>query len=424
MLPLIILPIPDATADEGANGESRIVCFGYRNHLVDSHQTPHDWAETLGRFRLGYQARIADRGFCHLTFENLTLLGGDWRNADSNKDLGLSARHPLQTGDRNQNVTLSQAVVGMRDCIFTGFTATCGRFDTLHYGRGRIIGTDNWNLYSQNRFDGFLGEYEFDSGWLSLMYFKLEETGKNTRSAGDIDLKGLYLHCDARDNMYFEPYIFSRSDSDDELKGQSLLVFGALWDCAFDHGLHLYAEGVWEYGYLDLLHQTQATSTELYAFAYYGGLNFVANHFDLEPSIGVEFNYASGTPYDETEQNKTFQQLWGSSQSDYLGRMNLIDWSNTLSLAMTGGFTPTPGFEVDLFFYRFFAAQQPAPGSSKTIGSEFDVRLDYSFEHKLSIEGGLGIFSLSQDYYQDEEGNAADAIWQVWLGTRLSFHQP
>ncbi|MFH1842985.1 MAG: alginate export family protein [bacterium] len=425
-----------AIAGEGAFGEGRVMWFGYKNAQDWNGDDDDNWAETLGRFRFGYGANVGERGFYKFEVENLTVLGGNWnRNYYYDKGILNPDYLYLEELDANHNVVVHNAIVGMNDFLFTDFTAAFGRWGNLNLGRGRIIGPDCWNMYYQNRFDGFMGKYKFDAGWLALLCLKLEETGFNglqdytskVYPYGDSDLRGAYLHYDANETMYFEPYVLMVTENinslgDDDFKSNSMFVFGALFDCVMESGLHLYAEGVMESGTMNYDGGPMDPAGDLSAMAFYGGAFYTIGDSESEPYIGAEFNYASGTPYDETETLKTFQPLFGS-MSDYMGRMNYVAWSNTSTIRVAGGFTPTTGLDVGVNYYLFKLAQAPAEDAEKGLGSEIDLLLDYTVQDGLSFEGGLGIFSVSEDYAVNADGDAVDSVWHAWIGTRVAFPQ-
>jgi len=450
-----------AIAGEGAFGEGRVMWFGYKNAQDWNGENDDNWAETLGRFRFGYGAQVGERGFYKFAVENLTVLGGDWRPTYSEYPWDSKGILPpdfdyLERMDDNHNVVLHQAIVGMHDFIFTDFTAAFGRFGSLNLGRGRIIGADCWNMYWQNRWDGFMGKYKFDSGWLALLCMKLAETGPNgligapfTKDypVGDTDVRGAYLHYDANETMWFEPYVLMATQNinsmgEDSYDSNSLFIFGALFDYVMDSGLHLYAEGVMESGTLnyddeDMMAPDPAIDTS--AMAFYAGAFYTIGESESEPYIGAEFNYASGQPFDEAEKNKTFGLPWMASMSDYLGRMNYIPWSNNNTIRVAAGFTPTTNLDVSVNYYMHKFAQGPGImdgeniiEGNKAIGNEINVLLDYVVEDGLSFEGGLGIFTRSDDYewlesdspFSDDDGNPInDSAWHAWIGTRVAFPQ-
>ena len=320
-----------------------------------------------------------------------------------------------------------------------------GRFGNLNLGRGRVIGPNDWNIYGQNRFDGFLGKYMFDSGWLALLCLKLQETGPTRypsdeykavgRPIGDHDLRGAYLHYDVNENAFVEPYIFWRTqalsdwpgEGDDvlDLDNNSMFVFGALGDYVNDTGLHLYGEFILQNGtqhFNDDIMMPIEDGLDLSAMGFYAGAFYTIGDSEMEPYIGAEFNLASGTPYDEETDNKTFQRMWGSYR-DFLGKMNAVPWSNSKAIRVSGGLTPMENMDVSLDYWMFSLAEKPSEDGKTGIGSEIDIIVDCLIEDGLWFEAGLGLFSYGElfDPAEGSDDPAPDSSWMTWLGMKVAF---
>ena len=275
-------------------------------------------------------------------------------------------------------------------------------------------------------FEGYHSRYSFENGWVDFFSFKLGETytGRYAAGEGDSDLSGLYMHHDANEQFWFEPYVLmgtldnydaaGAEDSDND----TTMMFGALVDY-MNNGLHFYGEATvvsgTDYG-------MAGAETDISALGWYAGLFY---DFDstAEPYIGFEYNVASGDEDPADTENGTFGSPFGSSR-DYLGIMNVVPWSNVKAMRFAGGFMPTEGLDVGVDYYMFDAEQ-----GDVTIGTGLDITLDYVLNDDVDLHGGMGMFTYDEGtamatkspvpmgYY----AGAGDAMIFGWLGASVDF---
>jgi hypothetical protein len=308
--------------------------------------------------------------------------------------------------------SIYQATFTMADFLFEDFDVTVGRMPVA-YGRERIVGVEDWDLATNITFEGCHGRYGFDSGWFDAFGFKLVETfgGKYFTGGGDTNLMGLYLHYDASEDFFFEPYVIvstTENWADPDINNDRLMVFGSLFDYVHA-GIHFYGEVVVQSG-------TTYVPAEMdqSGLGYYAGLFY---DFDstVEPYIGFEYNFASGDDL-TTAENEEFNHLFGST-SEFLGIMNMVQWCDITALRFAGGFTPTPGLDVSADFFVFTLAEQIA--GEDAVGNEIDIKLDYALNDDVDLEGGVGMFS-----YDEKSGDfvdPGDSVYFAWAGARLDF---
>ena len=348
-------------------------------------------AESRLRSRITFGGEVNENALYALTVENYRILGDPVNDVNS----------------------IYQASFTMLDFLYEDLDVTVGRMP-IAYGRERVLGVEDWNLSRNILFDGFHATYGFDSGGLDYVSFQLPETfaGKYDDGMGDTDLMGLYMHYDASEDFWFEPYALlttTENFADPDIDNDRLFTFGALVDYNRD-GLHFYGEAVMSSG----TDYGLASERDISTLGYYAGL-FYDFDSSVEPYIGFEYDYASGQ--DDSADMTVFSSPYGST-SDYLGIMDIVPWSNVAAMRFAGGFTPATGLDVGLDFFIFNLAEQDAAGNDK-IGSEIDVKLDYAMNEDVSLEAGLGMFSFDKDSagYVDP----GDPMYFLWLGARLGF---
>lgn len=429
-------------------GQFRWRWEGWKNVLDADSDEDDGFGYAFMRTRVGHTADIGDRGMFNVSFENTRLMGFDWSDYYGYWwDYGPS-RKGVMDGTGNSTVMVHEAYMGIRDFLFEGFDAYAGRF-SLAYGRERFIGREDWSWYTENRFDGFKGHYVFEKGWFDLLCLKLEETLfiKYDEGWGDHDLRGIYFHYDASENMYFEPYVMLWTGDNwgpegNEVDNSSYFIFGALFDYMHENGLHFYAEATMMSG-TERWGPDPEDELDYSTMGAYAGLFY---EFDstTKPFIGVEFNYASGTK-DDDEEWKTFWSPFGSF-SNYMGIQNMVAWQNTASFRFSGGLTPVEGTDLKLDFYLFklaqdedsaygyvngltfepyeygFAGSLPGEATDGKFGKSVGTEIDFFVKHKIAdgvkLNGGLSIFSFG-DYFGAD--NKLDSIMYAWLGGQVDF---
>ncbi len=314
--------------------------------------------------------------------------------------------------------SIHQATFSMADFLFEDFDVTIGRMPVA-YGRERVVGVEDWDLARNIVFEGVHGRYGFEDGWLDYFNFKLVETfgGKYLTGDGDTDLMGLYMHYDASEDFFFEPYAIvytAENWADPDYDNDRMFVFGGLFDYVHQ-GIHFYGEMVVQSGtFFSTAPAKDVAEMDLSAYAYYVGLFY---DFDspVQPYIGFEYNYASGDD-PTTAEDECFGPLFGSTRT-YLGLMNSVGWTDIAALRFAGGFMPTEGLDVSVDFYVFNMAE--SVGGEDAIGNEINVALDYELNGDVDLEGGFGMFSADEAsaMYMDP----GDSTYFAWAGARVGF---
>ncbi len=363
--------------------------MGYNNYDQNS-DIDDGWANAMLRTRVIFSGQVNDDIDYNVTVQNYRVLGD-----------------PSDIND------IYQATFTAHDFLFDNFDVTFGRMPVA-YGRERVIGVEDWDLATDILFEGVSSRYGFDQGWLDFFCFKLNESyqGKYSDGLGDENLLGLYSHYDASEDFWFEPYalaVVTENWADPDIDNDRVFIFGSLFDY-HRSGFHFYGEGIFQTG-TTYVPAEQDIST----FGGYAGL-FYDFEAQTEPFIGFEFNYASGTAADEVDY-KTFESPYGSA-SDYLGRMNIVGWSNVIAYRFAGGFTPTEDLDVTADFFLFQLAEDN--GGESNIGTELDFQAAYMLNDSVDLEGGVALFTYD-DQAQFGYADPGDSMLMGWFGARAHF---
>jgi hypothetical protein len=377
----------------------------YRWEGFDNQDLDSDLDDAFGlsqlRTRVGFGGDVGDNASYMLMIENYRVLGEEASSVDE----------------------LYQATFTVRDFLFDDYDVTFGRMP-LAYGRERILGNEEWSLNPDERtiFEGYHSRYSFENGWLDFFNFKLNETHSDryVGGMGDANLAGFYMHYDADETFWFEPYaLLSVEDNYDTAAGEDYdndktMAFGALVDYVHE-GLHFYGEATVLSG---TDYAIDGSEIDVSALGWYGGLFY---DFDstVEPFIGFEYNFASGDEADSADEQGAFMSPYGSSR-DYLGIMNVVEWSNIKAMRFAGGFMPLEGLDVGVDYFVFDSEQDMANGETK-IGTELDVTLDYVLNEDVDLHGGFGMFSFDDGPEAVKDTAANDAVLFGWLGASVEF---
>ncbi len=337
--------------------------WGYDGDLND------DYSFSSMRSRFGFAGVVGENASYDFILQNYTVLGD---------------------GTDGVN-TLYKATFTLNNFFIDGFDMTFGR-TPLSYGNERVFGADDWFLKKDPTYDGAFGHYAFDGGWVDVVKVKNTE---GVELDTDVTTHGFYMHYDAMENFYFEPYylLTTYENADPDADSDTGAVYGALFDYTMD-ALNFYGESIFQ--------SSTVGETDLSAMAYYFG---VVYDFDMsvDPFIGFEYNVASG---DEDADSMDYNPM--GSTSEYLGIMDMVAWSDLTAMNFNGGFTPMAGLVMEFDYYTY-----EGNDSGNAIGTELNLKADYELNEDIDLEFGLGIFT--------PDGDDVDSTMFGWFGTGFGF---
>ena len=357
-----------AMADD-ITGDISYRWMGWDNEDYDS-DLDDDYSFSAMRSRFGFAGVVGENASYDFILQNYTELGKD--------DDGINS--------------LYKATFTLNNFFIDGFDMTFGR-TPLSYGNERVFGVEDWHLDVDPTYDGCFGHYAFDGGWVDVVKVKNAEGLDMTT---DVTTHGFYMHYDAMENFFFEPYYLwtTFEDADPDVDSDTSAVYGALFDYTMD-ALNFYGESIFQ--------SSTIGDADLSAMAYYFG---VVYDFDMsvDPYIGFEYNVASGI--DDVTADMAFSPM--GSTSEYLGIMGMVAWSDLTAMNFNGGFTPMPGLVMEFDYWTYEGNES---GDAK--GTELNVKADYELNEDINLELGLGIFT--------PDGDNVDGAMFAWFGTGFGF---
>ncbi|MBT7311311.1 hypothetical protein HN843_06070, partial [bacterium] len=167
-----------AMADD-ITGDISYRWMGWDNEDYDS-DLDDDYSFSAMRSRFGFAGVVGENASYDFILQNYTELGKD--------DDGINS--------------LYKATFTLNNFFIDGFDMTFGR-TPLSYGNERVFGVEDWMLNFDPTYDGCFGHYAFDGGWVDVVKVKNSE---GFDSATDVTTHGFYMHYDAMENFFFEPY--------------------------------------------------------------------------------------------------------------------------------------------------------------------------------------------------------------------------
>ncbi|MCP4145627.1 MAG: alginate export family protein [bacterium] len=344
-------------------------CMGWDNLDYNS-DLDDDYSFSAMRSRFGFAGVVGGNAAYDFVLQNYTELGDGTNGINS----------------------LYKAVFTLNNFFIDGFSMTFGR-TPLSYGNERVFGAEDWLLDVDPTYEGAFGHYAFDGGWVDVVKVKNAEGFDLTT---DVTTHGFYMHYDAMENFYFEPYYLwtTFENADPDVDSDKNAVYGALFDYTMD-ALNFYGESIFQ--------SSTVGDTDFSAMAYYFG---VVYDFDMsvDPYIGFEYNVASGIADANEDMNYTPM----GSTSAYLGVMGMVPWSDLTAMNFNGGFTPMPGLVMEFDYYTYEGNE-----SGEAIGTELNAKADYELNEDINLELGLGIFT--------PDGDDVDGAMFAWFGTGFGF---
>ncbi|MDH5775369.1 MAG: alginate export family protein, partial [Nitrospirota bacterium] len=162
----------------------------------------------------------------------------------------------------------------------------------------------------------------------------------------------------------------------------------------------------------------------------------------MQPRIGAEFNYASGSSASSTNQRHTFSQLFPTNHIHF-GYMDLMSWQNMLTWGGNLQMRPTAESHLEIAGHSMrlanqedcwygagqgcnaFSARNPQ-NNENSLGWELDVVYTLFFQNnKVGWQFGYGHFFTGDYIAKNDKGNgtgafanAADQNWgytQLWI---------
>ncbi|MBF0644593.1 alginate export family protein [Desulfuromonas acetoxidans] len=313
-------------------------------------------------------------------------------------------------------------------------TLRIGR-QSICYGDNRIFGPGNWGNSGSYHWDAaklswHSGDHFIDLLWGAHIIHEPEQFSLRHRHENYGG--GFYSHAQISDDWAIEPFYvikydehgsFSAESGTDDLVCHSLgsRVTGLIGPMILDATL------VGQWGHFG--------EDDLRAWGAHFGLGHCFKHVPWQPTIKVDYCYASGDRDPDDGTRQTFLGVFGARDSMY-GRINLFSWSNLHEVQATVMAKPRKHLKLTMELHRFWlAAKQDGWSlSSKTyrdktgksgshVGDELDLIVQWQLPalrpvkgEKISIRAGYSRF-----WPGEFAKNVADNVAADWVFAQIQY---
>ena len=420
----------------------------YRNNNNLQHSTqsnPDNAFFTQQLIRLGFHYEISP----DVVFFLQPQVSNNFGATDSN--IGGTNFNPGGPGNSgtNTNLFLRQGFMLVRNFLIPNLSLKAGR-QLVVWGNHRIFGHFDWNNVGF-AFDGVTMRYNHaqvpvELGWLVVAEGNCNQNagGCGTTGANNGDANILF----ARLPMKFGPVAVepawileeggagSTNPVGGQQSDQTRHTLGAR--VALKQGMvDATTEGYYQFGSIGNGGNGSAQTINAFAFHLDGGVTMPV---PMQPRVGAEFNYASGSDNSSGNNRHTFSQLFPTNHIHF-GYMDLMSWQNMLTYGGNLQMRPTADSHFEISGTAMRLAQEEdcwygaAQGcifnagqtnDQKSLGWELDVVYTLFFQNnKVGWQFGYGHFFTGDYISKNDKGNgtgsfanAADQNWgytQLWI---------
>ncbi len=376
------------------------------NELDFDRKSASDNAFTLSRVRLGLGVKLDDVLSAYIQLQDSRTFG---------EEMWLSGPPFDPTESRTLNVDLHQGYIDWQHYAET--RVRLGRQE-VSLGEERIIGADDWHNVGRS-LDGVRVTYkpgQIEDLALDLIAVKVREPFAGpggpppggapvTTLHADQDLVGVHVSYAGMLDNTIDGYVLFLNDTWSAMyPGNDPARFVTVGSRLDGKTAYL------EYG-AELAFQNGDWGTDnLDGWAYRADVACNLEDVTCKPRFGAEYNWAGGDHNPNDGHMDTFVPLLPSSQ--LYGQMDMVGWSNTSNFGLNASLKPVAGWEVKAAYWNFkLEDRQDAAydawglpwgggsrvpnghaGTSKRLGSEWDLTVKYAYSDALSLGGGYSRF--------------------------------
>jgi len=295
------------------------------------------------------------------------------------------------TLSNSKNLDVHQAYFVINDIFNLPLDIKVGRME-LSYGSEKFIGPVGWSNIGR-AFDG--GVITFKNENFKAEIFAIREFEKfNQSDSLDQNIYGLFTDLYLSGAYKIQPFVIWQRINPTNYLDRATAGFYVKGDLGrFQHELDF----GYQFGKAFLFNRKQDVNALTFSIS--GNYTFKRN---CKPTIGLQFDYASGddNPFDNNY--KTYTSLYPTGHKFYGYMDYFINLQNdTYGLGIMDfigkfNFTPLNGLAVHFNYHIFKSAQDYRLISNKTtndFGSEFDFLINYKYNEYINFEGGASLFS-------------------------------
>jgi len=331
-----------------------------------------------------------------LSFKPLKTLSGFVQIQDS-RTFG----EEQSTLSNSKNLDVHQAYFVINDIFNLPVDIKIGRME-LSYGSERFIGPVGWSNIGRS-FDGGLIAFKDKSFKAEL--FAIREFEKfNPSDSLDQNIYGLFTDLYLSGSYKIQPFIIWQRINPTSYLDRATAGFYVKGELGkFQHEIDF----GYQFGKAFISNRKQDVNA--FTFSINGNYTFKRN---CKPTIGVQFDYASGDDNLTDNNYKAFTSLYPTGHKFY-GYMdyfvNLQNDTYGLGIMDLIGkfyFMPLDGLAIHFNYHLFKSAKDYKLISNKTtndFGSELDLLINYKYNQHVNFEGGASLF-FPGEIFKEKKG--------------------
>ena len=293
--------------------------------------------------------------------------------------------------NNDTNLGIHQAYLTLTNGMADSLSIQVGRFEAS-YGRERLIGTVGWSNIGRS-FDGVRVSHKKNKNFVDVFWMKMLD-------------RSFYPYYSNKDVHFIGTYV---GVLDGRLDGYFLFDWDI--DRTHDHyDLARYTTGIYYHGDIDKF-------TVNFDAAYQGGeqaqydisASMIAGEITMNldgalKNIGAGLDFTSGDDNYSDDKIKYFNNLYYTGHK-FRGYMDyftgsvtygLFDYFLKASAEASSNFT----FSAD---FHIFQTVKEFDYDSKSIGQELDLTGNFAIKKQLSLQSGVSIFWVSDDWVNDAD---------------------
>jgi len=396
-----------AQSDEYAVNVSGQIRFRTSWDNIDFNKETDMYNYSLLRTRLNIKATLSDRVIAFAQLQDSRNFGSEDTTAATSTQKSLA------------NIDLHQGYIQINQLFWHWFSTKLGRME-MGYGGERLLGTNQWSNVGR-AFDGAIFSLKFRLIQIDLFTANLYEfMHEPTISDGDQALYGIWSMANFVKPHTLEFYILhdvDRQKNEDEncrLKRSTAGIrFKSKWNFVNMETEFDYQTGKKNY------------VQDISAFYFISAVDYTFN-MAFKPSFGLGFDYLSGDK-SSTDKYECFNTLYPAKHR-FFGYMDYFTDipKHTKNLGLSDmmakiSIQPKNNLKLKGDLHLFNLAQNAVLSdgvSSKKLGTEFDITVDYNYLKSVNFQLG-GAFFLPGDVFKDWKGK--DNSWWFYGQTTVSF---
>lgn len=350
---------------------------------------------TALRSRLGLSLKASDDLSAYIQLQDSRIFGEE-----------------TSTLSNSRNIDLHQAYFKINNLFDLPVDIKVGRME-LKYGSERFLGPVDWHNVGRS-FDG--GILTFKSSLFNADLIAVREFEKfNIGDSLDQNIYALMTDLFLFKSYKIQPFvIWQRVNPTNYLDRATLGFYIAGKLRNFQHEI--------DFGFQIGSALINGREQDVNAVTFSINANYTFSH-RMKPSIGIQFDYASGDNNLLDNDYKAYTSLYPTGHKffgymDYFINLNNDTYNLGISdIILKCGIAPVKDFNVSLNYHIFYSVEEYvySGSTSNEFGSEVDLTLKYKYNEYVDFQGGVSFFNPG-DIFARLRGNDL-STWYYLMAT-------